>query len=220
MQRLLILSLFLALSPSAKAHADQAQLLDVQTQPLRSGGRQSIGPSTRGQVESRQLISDHLFKLEEIAEFALSPDRQLLAYVLKRPKATLTDYRLEQELGGYDRADIWLVALAGGKPRNLTEGANDGAGYWKPVWSPDSQRLAMLSTKGEHLRLWIWEKDTDRLRPITKGEVDPLTYQAGPSIWISNHKMLCPVLPEDQKPLLMRIGSQAPDIAMDQWPKA
>ncbi len=96
---------------------------------------------------SRRLTVDDLLKLEEVGEVALSPDGRWLAYVLKRPRSTARFHKYDFLAGG-DRGDVWLVDSSGGAPENLTRGAEDGSGYWAPCWSPDSERLAMLSTKG------------------------------------------------------------------------
>ncbi len=94
----------------------------------------------------RALTTDDLLELEELGEVALSPDGRWLAYVVKRPRLTATFLKYDFLAGG-DRGDVWLVETSGGVPRNLTEGAADGSGYWAPNWSPDSRRLAMLSRR-------------------------------------------------------------------------
>lgn len=96
---------------------------------------------------------DHLLRREEIGETALSPDGRWLAYVIKRPRSTATFHKYEFLFGG-DRGDVWLIEVGGGARQNLTGGAAEGSGYWAPSWSPDSARLAMLSTRGGIVHLW------------------------------------------------------------------
>ena len=119
---------------------------------------------------------DYLFRIEQIGRyfggpFSIAPDGKMLAYVVQRAQETATLHKQEY-LWGNDRADVWLVDLPAGEPRNLTSGLVDGAGYWAPTWSPDGERLAMVSTRGGSVTLWVWEKATDELRQITQGGVD------------------------------------------------
>lgn len=167
----------------------------------------------------RPLTPDDLFKLEEVGQAALSPDGQWLAYVIKRPKAT-AQVHTRPFLEGNDRGDVWLVSTSGGRPLNITNGLADGSGWWSPVWSPDSQRLAVLSTRGGNVRLWLWEKATSRLKQLTERGVDILPGQRAPFAWLNDRQLFCPVLSEGQKPNLMTVEMRAAEIAMREWPKA
>lgn len=167
----------------------------------------------------RPLTPDDLFKLEEVGQVALSPDGQWLAYVIKRSKATALIHA-RPFLEGNDRGDVWLVSTSGGKPQNLTNGAMDGTGWWAPVWSPDSQNLAVLSTRGGNVRLWLWEKAKRRLRRLTERGVDMLPAQQAPVAWLNHQQLVCLVLPEGQKPNPMTVEMRALEISMREWPKA
>jgi dipeptidyl aminopeptidase/acylaminoacyl peptidase len=170
------------------------------------------------------LTVDDLFRLEQIGwyfggPFSFSPDGKILAYVVQRAKETATLHK-QDFLGGNDRADIWLVDIPSGTPRNLTNGVSEGAGYWAPAWSPDGQCLAMLSTRGDNVTLWSWDKSTGQLRQLTQRGV-ALNYElTQPFIWISSDKILCPVLPEGEKPDVMTIEMRLAQTAMQVWPKA
>ncbi|HEU4508556.1 MAG TPA: prolyl oligopeptidase family serine peptidase [Pyrinomonadaceae bacterium] len=177
------------------------------------------GVANTGVAQQRPLTTDDLFRLEELSdEFAISPDGELLAYVLKRPRASSSVHKYSY-LEGNDRADIWLAPLNGGKPRNLTNGGTDGAGYWRPSWSPDGQRLALLSTKGENVHVWVWEKTSGRLRKVAEQAVD-YTFQQSPCRWLLNQQLACAVLPEGQKPNAMTLITRGPETALRQWQKA
>lgn len=141
-------------------------------------------PALAQMSQQRPLAPDDLFRLEELGQIALSPDGKWLAYVVRRPKATALSY-MQQFLGGDDRGDIWLVEVGKGKPQNLTNGVASGSGYWAPTWSPDGQRLAMLSTKGGNVRLWAWEKAAGQLRQLSDRGVD-LYGQENPCVWLSD----------------------------------
>jgi dipeptidyl aminopeptidase/acylaminoacyl peptidase len=172
----------------------------------------------------RKLEVDDLFRLQQLGRyfggpFGFSPDGKTLAYVLQRPKATASLHK-QDFLFGNDRADIWLVDLLDGRPRKLTDGIADGSGYWAPAWSPDGEHLAMISTKGGNVTLWVWQRATGNLRQLTQQAVHiyeplPLPYR-----WISPRTILCPVLPKGEKPIEMTIEMRAAQRAMEAWPKA
>lgn len=167
----------------------------------------------------RPLTPDDLFKLEEVGQIAPSPDGRWLAYVIRRPKATALIHT-RPFLEGNDRSDVWLVSTSGGKPQNLTNGMVDSSGWWAPIWSPDSQRLAMLSTRGDNVRLWIWEKSTRRLKRLTERAVDISPAQQATFAWLDNQQLVCAVLPHGQKPNAMTVEMRAAKIAIREWPKA
>jgi dipeptidyl aminopeptidase/acylaminoacyl peptidase len=148
---------------------------------------------------------------------ALSPDARYLAYVLQRPPA-VAKFHHQPFLEGNDRADIWLANVRGGTPQNITRGAVDGSGYWSPLWSPDGQRLAMLSTKGGNVRLWVWEKNSGKIRLATLRGVDPLNLPA--YAWVSAYELVCSVLAEGERPEAMTVETQTAETAMREWRKA
>jgi dipeptidyl aminopeptidase/acylaminoacyl peptidase len=170
------------------------------------------------QPPQRPMTPDDVLRLEELGDLALSPDGMWLAYVVKRAK-TVT-YHKWDFLWGNDRADVWLVATGGGKPQNLTNGASDGSGFWLPVWSPDANRLAMLSTRGGNVRLWVWEKSSGTLKPLTARGVETFDLGNKGPVWVSDRELICPVLPQGERPLSMTIEVEAGEKAMREWPKA
>src|SRR5947209_8892533 len=181
------------------------------------------GDQGQERARMRTLAVDDLFRIEQIGRyyggpFSFSPDGGTLAYVLQRPKETVT-LHTQRPLAGNDRADIWLVELPAGIPRNLTTGVTDGAGYWAPAWSPDGARLAMLSNRGGNVRLWVWEKATGQLRQLTQRGVR-LDFSNVPYAWLSTETILCSVLAEGEQPELMNLEARAPERAMRAWPKA
>ena len=113
----------------------------------------------------RKLRVEDLFSLEQIGgyyfggPFDFSSDGKTLAYVVQRAKKTATTHR-QVFLTDNDRADVWVIDLPSGEPENITNGVADGAGFWQPSWSPDGRRLAMVSTRGGNVTLWVWEKET------------------------------------------------------------
>ena len=166
----------------------------------------------------RRLTVDHLLQLEELGEVALSPDGRWLAYVVKRPRSTAKFHKYDFLAGG-DRGDVWLFDTSGGEPENLTRGDADGSGYWAPCWSPDSECLAMLSTKGGNVRIWGWDTASRGLAMLCARPVD-LNSRAAPYLWVSGRKVLVATLPEGERPLRMAVEVQAAEAAMHAWPKA
>ena len=169
-------------------------------------------------AQQRPMTPDDILRLEELGDVALSPDGTWLAYVVKRSK--LVTYHKWDFLWGNDRADVWLVPSSGGTPKNLTNGVSDGSGFWLPVWSPEGTRLAMLSTRGGNVRLWVWEKSSGSLKPLTERGVDTWDLGDKGPVWVSDHELFCPVLPEGERPLSMTIEVGAGERAMREWPKA
>ncbi len=169
--------------------------------------------------EQRPAAPEDYFQLEELGSAAISPDGELLAYVFKRSRASAPASNSgDILLQGAARSDIWLVSTHGGQPRNLTNGAADQAGYWMPSWSPDGERLALLSTKGGNVHLWIWEKRSGRLRQVTDRAVDPNATRE--LFWTSPTQLVVPVLSAGEQPLVMSAEMLSAQIAMREWPKA
>jgi dipeptidyl aminopeptidase/acylaminoacyl peptidase len=175
----------------------------------------AFGPAS---AQQRPMTPDDVLRLEELGDVAFSPDGTWLAYVVRRAK-TVT-YHKWDFLWGNDRADVWLVPSSGGTPKNLTNGASDGSGFWLPAWSPEGTRLAMLSTRGGNVRLWVWEKSSGSLKPLTERGVDTWDLGDKGPVWISDHELFCPILPEGERPLSMTIEVEAGEKAMREWPKA
>ncbi len=125
----------------------------------------------------RKFQPDDLFRLEQIGRyfggpFSFSPDGSMLAYVVQRGKETATLHK-QDFLWGNDRADVWLADLQSGvEAVNLTHGVTDGPGFWALAWSPDGKHLALLSTRGGNVTLWVWEQAGGLLRQLTKRGVD------------------------------------------------
>ena len=169
----------------------------------------------------RHMTVEDLFRLEEIGDTTLSPDGKWLAYVVRRPKASAAHFK-QDFLFGNDRGDIWIVQTDGGTPRNLTKGSDEGAGFWAPSWSPDGQYLAMHSTRGGNVRLWIWNRRDDQLKLATEHGLHAASGSGVGvvSVWLSPTTLLVPVLPAGAKPSSLTIETRAAEAAMREWPKA
>ncbi len=175
-------------------------------------------PASAEPVPQRPLTPHDLSCLEELRDAALSPDGRWLAYVRTRPRRTATFHKYDFLSGG-DRGDVWVVATAGGAPQNLTCGADDGSGHWAPIWSPDSKRLALLSTRGANVHGWICDIESKALHRLCAARVD-LAFHAASMLWVSDDAMLLATLPEGERPGRMTVEVRAAEIAMREWPKA
>ena len=151
----------------------------------------------------RPLTPDDLFRLEELDDpnwssfppVSISPDGQNVAFVLKRARNTAKTFGLVF-LNDFDRADIWIASPGKGRTKNITNGATDNSGFWAPVWSPDGQRLAMLSTRGSAIRVWVWTKSSDSIEIASKRSTEFL--EPTDLEWISDHELLFPILATGQ----------------------
>ena len=151
-----------------------------------------VGPNVSPQTERLKTYTpEDLVRLEEIGETALSPDGELLAYVVKRAKSA-GPVDIIPDLNNNDRADIWIVSLETRTKSNITNGLAARAGYFAPRWSPDGQRLAMLSTTDRFVRMMIWTRNTQKLEPLSSDRVEPIALEnfQEPYIWISNRELV------------------------------
>ena len=166
--------------------------------------------------ERRPLTPEDLFRIEEVGDVAIAPDGRSIAFVRRRPMLGHKEFQ-QGFMAGNDRADIWLSDAGGAAPRRLTDGAADGSGYWMPVWSPDGAHLAMLSTKGGSVRLWVWQRGNGRLE---QWSTRPVQMSASPAFaWLDNGRVAAVLMPEGQNPAQMTVERRAGTVAMREWPK-
>ena len=179
----------------------------------------AIGITSTAVESVRSLRPDDLLRIEELGDAVLSPDGQWLAYVVKRSKrvALSQEHTFDQfRLGGNDRGDVWLASVSSGEPRNLTGGGSDASGYWLPTWSPDSQKLAILSNRGGNVRAWLWERSTGRLRQLHDRAVD-IQFGENPFVWLDSQRLVFAVLPPGERPIQMDLDFRAARRASTWW---
>ena len=94
-----------------------------------------------------------LLKLKRLAEPQVSPDGKTVAF-------TVSTTDLEKNTRP---RQIWVVPVEGGESRQITrEGNNE-----RPRWSPDSKKIAFISSRGGVPQVWHMDLDGANARPIT-----------------------------------------------------
>ncbi len=105
--------------------------------------------------DKRPLELDDLFKIQRVSEPAISPDGKWVAY-------TVTTPNLKENK---NLTDIWLMPIAGGTPRQLT---NDPAADRRAIWSPDGKWIAFESTRSGTSQIWIVSPDGGEAKQFTR----------------------------------------------------
>lgn len=122
------------------------------------------------------LNINDVLALERIDQVVLSPDHALIAVVV--PRGALPGEVYGRTMYDLDpaRSDIWLVSRQTGERRRITDGRASAAGFWCVAWSPDGNRLAMLSTSprgdeprgGDNVRLHVWDRASGRISRVSE----------------------------------------------------
>jgi len=182
----------------------------------------SAAPRAQSVVAQRPFTVDDLFELEGVGRYyggpyAFSPDGQRLAITRVRPKKTSPD----QTWFIWDNgtADVWVQTRPDRQPINITNGAADGSGWWSTQWSPDGRTLAMLSTRGKSVHLWVWDSASGTLRQVSKRSVNLPRVRERPYVWLDDRNLLYPTLPPGTASQGMRTELRAPAIATAAWGK-
>jgi len=169
-------------------------------------------------AQQRPFEVDDLFRLQDVGEafggpFAFSASGEL-ALVIRRPRAEMADYRWEW-LAGNAAGDVWVQKDE--QPAvNLTRGVEDGSGWWAPEWSPDGRYLAMLSTRGGVVRLWLHDRQEGTMRPLLEEAVaargDGRHFR-----WLGKHRLLVETLGPEATSSGLHVGLTTPERAMRGW---
>lgn len=166
----------------------------------------------------RPLTPDDLSRLEELARpfaftMAISPDGETVAFGLTR--AAFSSEHFGFQLGDLNRQDVWIARASDGRAQNITKGETDDAGFWGPKWSPDGRYLAMLSTRGGNIRVWVWNKQSGILEMLSKRGSPWINLE-----WVSNDEVALSALPEGAKPALFETDHGVARLTSENWTKA
>jgi len=104
--------------------------------------------------EKLPLTFDTFIKIKRIGDPQVSPDGKQIAFVL-----TAIDKGENRS-----NSDIWIIPVTGGDPKKIT--TSDGADF-NPVWSPDSKKLAFISTRSGSPQIWKIDLRGGEARQIT-----------------------------------------------------
>lgn len=176
--------------------------------------------SAQGQATQRAFRVDDLFELEGVGRYyggpyAFSPDGRRLTVTRTRPEKTRTDLRWF--LWGNGSSDVWVTVQPGDSLANITKGASDGSGWWSTQWSPDGNRLAMLSTRGGSVHLWVWDTRTRQLRQVSKTTLDLPRVRERPYIWLDDTHLMYPTLAPGELSQGLAWESRTPQLAAAGW---
>lgn len=146
------------------------------------------GRSAEEGTTCHPLTLEDVLDRQRIERATLSPDGEWVAAVISRPARAGEVYGRASYEVDPSRTDVWLISTRTGERRALTNGSRRAAGYWCATWSPDGQRLAMLSTApegkeprgGDNVRLYVWERKTRALRRIGDATVMTQTRYGSP----------------------------------------
>ncbi|PYU96977.1 MAG: S9 family peptidase [Acidobacteria bacterium] len=137
-------------------------------------------------AEGRHPISfDDLIGFARVADPQISPDGRWVAYSAAR-------YSKEKNAGN---SDIWIVPLAGGNARQLTQSEKRDN---TPRWSPDGRRIAFVSARDGAPQIWIMDLsggDARKLTRISAGADDVIWSRDGR--WLAFTSEVFPDCPDD-----------------------
>lgn len=133
---------------------------------------------------------------------SLSPDGKLVAYTLQdisrkdqTAAAGSPDYDLTRT--GVPRnalyCDVWISDIDTGIAKNITQGKGNS---WGPVWSPDGKSLAFYSDSSGFQSLWIWQRESGRMRRVSDAIIRTRTEVMVPQWTTDSRKLVVKVLPE------------------------
>ncbi len=113
-------------------------------------------------MSRRPIEIEDLLKIRLPHQAALSPDGGRVVFALARLDCEANEIR----------SHLWMVPTSGGAPRPFT---GDEARDASPVWSPDGQWIAFLSSRGGRRRgrrraamqLWVMPSDGGEARQLT-----------------------------------------------------
>jgi dipeptidyl aminopeptidase/acylaminoacyl peptidase len=128
-------------------------------------------------ADLRPITPQDLWAMKRLGAPALSPNGQMVVL-------SVADWSIEKNKS---TASLWLVPVAGGVVRRLTTvAANDSA----PTWSPDGQRIAFISKRGddENTSLYVLRMDggePEKILELPLGVSGPQWLPDGQSIIVA-----------------------------------
>jgi dipeptidyl aminopeptidase/acylaminoacyl peptidase len=133
----------------------------------------SVGAPTAGaQAREQRAITFHdLISMHRLSDPQISPDGKWVAYGVATPDFD-ANHLVE---------NIWIIAVAGGEPRQLTQGGSDE----RARWSPDGKSLSFLSSREGSAQ--VYKVAADGGEPV---KVTSLSGGADNEIWSPDGKWI------------------------------
>src|SRR5215831_13734277 len=123
-------------------------------------------------AQERRFTIDDLLKVRRVGDPQVSPKGDLVAF-------TITDV---DKVANKSATQIYLVALGGGEPRQLT---NDAHSSTSPRWSPDGENLVFVSARNGEDQIWTLGIRSGVLKKVTA-----ISTGAGDPVWSPDGKWL------------------------------
>jgi WD40 repeat protein len=192
-----------------------------------------VATVTGAYSQTRAFTVEDLLSLERLGSTTVgwmrlpaatfSPDGRWLAFVVQRARAAREHYGLAG-LDGAARMDIWVAPATGGRAVNVTRGARETRGYWCPTWSPDGRHLAMVSTEGNVVQVYVWNRAanvvsrmSERGTDIGYTEITSPNGEVGPLVWKDEKHLVAGLLPAVEAGTLMDRDRGVERYALSQW---
>jgi dipeptidyl aminopeptidase/acylaminoacyl peptidase len=103
-------------------------------------------PAPRAKDGKKLLTALDLMKINAVSAPRISPDGTRVAY-------TVSETKMEKDKEWKNVAQVWVVAVTGGKPRQYTRGDKSATA---PEWSPDGSMLAFLADREKDGERQVW----------------------------------------------------------------
>lgn len=109
-----------------------------------SAKNETLEPRTK---DGKKLLTAlDLLKVAGVSGPRISPDGARVAY-------TVSETKMEKDKEWKSATQVWVVPVAGGKPRQYTRGEKSSTA---PEWSPDGTMLAFLSDREKDSERQVW----------------------------------------------------------------
>lgn len=159
-------------------------------------------PPIQGSPGGRAMLPEDLLAIRGYVSKQVSPDGKAVALAIQRRVAGSD---AGDVVGPNHRSETWIVLRDGRERRRITPPTPIRLSQWNPIWSPDSERLAFLSSEAqENVFPEVWDRSTGHIRRLATDGVDMDAQisrgRAGANsnqlMWIDDCHLLVVLLPE------------------------
>lgn len=160
--------------------------------------------------EIHNMNSEDLFSMQRISEMNVSPNGKWVIYALATP--SIEDNKLYR--------DLWATSVDGKFTLQLT---NDEFGEYGPIWSPDSKKIAYISTADGTPQAYVKDFPNGKAKKITEMEngVSNILWSPNGKYLSFSSEVKLDKSPQDNYPCLpkanVRIYDKLPVRHWDEW---